>query len=85
MKNMKSTDSLGAWDTFVIWVKSKLYTILSEENIDKLTLRKEKELRDLEIIKKLKIKKIREDLEDEFSDYCTEEEINAMLKEIINE
>jgi hypothetical protein len=78
-------DGLTKWDTFVIWIKSKLYTVLSVENIDKLTVRKEKELSDLEVVKKLKIKEIREELEEEFSDYYTEEEIDNMLKEIINE
>ena len=83
---MKTTSSdLSSWDKTIIWIKSKLYTVLSEENIDKLTMRKEKELKDLEVIKSLMYADIKSDLEDEFSDYCTEEEIDDMLKEIINE
>jgi len=83
---MKTTSSdLSSWDKTIIWIKSKLYTVLSEENIDKLTMRKEKELKDLEVIKSLMHADIKSDLENEFSDYCTEEEIDDMLKEIINE
>ena len=75
---------LSAWDKAVIWVKSKLYTVLSIENIDKLTDRKEKELRDLEKIKEITFAKIRQELVDEMEDYCTDEEIEVMYKEIIN-
>ena len=75
---------LGAWDKTVIWIKSKLYTVLSIENIDKLTDRKEKELRDLEKIKEITFAKIRQELVDEMEDYCTDEEIEVMYEEIIN-
>jgi hypothetical protein len=85
MKNMKPIDGLSSWDTFVIWIKEKLYTVLSTENLDKLTIKKEKELKALETVKELVYKDIRKELEEEFSDYYTEEEIDAMFKEIINE
>jgi hypothetical protein len=78
-------DKLGNWDKLVVWAKSKLYTVLSMENLDKLSNRKEKELKDLELIRQLMHKKIRKELEDEFEDYYTEEEIDTMFKEIINE
>lgn len=78
-------NDLSMWDKTVIWIKSKLYTVLSEENIDKLTKRKEKELKDLEVMKIMMHREIRNNLEHELSDYYTEEEIDVMLKEIINE
>ena len=78
-------DKLSSWDSLVVWVKSKLYTVLSIENLDKLSSRKEKELRNLELIRQLMYKKIRKELDDEFEDYYTEEEIDTMFKEIINE
>ena len=76
---------LGNWDKLVVWAKSKLYTVLSIENLDKLSNRKEKELRNLEAVRQLMYKKIRKELDDEFEDYYTEEEIDTMFKEIINE
>ena len=76
---------LGNWDKLVVWAKSKLYTVLSIENLDKLSNRKEKELRNLEAVRQLMYKKIRKELDDEFEDYYTEAEIDTMFKEIINE
>lgn len=78
-------NKLSSWDKLVVWAKSKLYTVLSIENLDKLSNRKEKELRNLEAVRQLMYKKIRKELDDEFEDYYTEEEIDAMFKEIINE
>ena len=83
---MKQINSdLSAWDKAVIWVKSKLYTILSVENLDKLTTRKDNEIKSLEIVKKSMHEDIRRELDEEFGDYYSEEEIDNMLKEIISE
>ena len=76
---------LSTWDNFVIWIKSKLYTILSIENIDKLTKRKEDELESLEVIKKEMHKDIKKELDEEFGDYYSDKELDEMFKEIINE
>jgi hypothetical protein len=84
-KKKMINNELNKWDNFVIWIKSKLYTTLSVENIDKLTDRKEKELKSLEIIKNMMHRDIRKNLNEEFSDYYTEEEIDDMYEEIINE
>jgi hypothetical protein len=85
-RKMKQINSdLSAWDKAVIWVKSKLYTILSVENLDKLTTRKDNEIKSLEIVKKSMHEDIRRELDEEFGDYYSEEEIDNMLKEIISE
>ena len=83
---MKTISSdLSKWDKAVIWVKSKLYTILSAENLDKLTARKENEIKGLEAIRESMHEDIRRELDEELGDYYSDEELDNMLKEIINE
>ncbi len=61
------------------------YHTLTEENLEKIIKSKEEDLENIETLEEIELQKIKEDLYKELSEYHTDEEIEKLYQEMIND
>jgi len=71
-------------DNIKLAAKGFFYQTLTEENIEKIIKRKEKELAEIQNLKKVEIEKIKEEMYKELEGHYTNEEIDKMINDIIS-